>query len=62
MFLNTVPQKVFRNKPGNPYHKLIDFNVASNLNGGHLSLFMIIMLLIKILVVEPCLAKEDEKN
>jgi hypothetical protein len=59
MFNNVAPEKIFLNRPSNPKHELVDFNLK-NLNGGHLALGILIFWAIRVFISD-LICKKKEK-
>jgi hypothetical protein len=63
MFLNIAPEKIWNNRPVNPRHHLIDTDIKRNLNGGHLSLLVLFLWIIRCYiwaVLTKCCTKADD--
>lgn len=66
MFLNIAPEKIWNNRPVNPRHNLIDTDVKNNLNGGHLSLVVLFLWIIRVyiwaVITKGCAKGDDDKD
>lgn len=62
MFLNINAERIVKNRPADPQHKVLDFDFSNNLNGGHFSLIIVIFYLVRRFLIDPCLLKSSVKS